>query len=165
MTPNPLQVIRRLWAPLSAALDRLAPPVQLLVRLYVAKVFFMSGLTKIRDWDSTVALFTDEYQVPLLPPALAALGGTAGELALPLLLALGLATRFSAAGLSVLNVVAVLSYYHVLKDSPAALEQHLVWGLLLATVLVTRPSVLNLDHWIARRSPAPRFDRAARESA
>lgn len=146
-----LQTLNRLWAPVARLLDALAPVAQLAMRVYLARVFFMSGLTKIRDWDSTVALFTDEYQVPLVPPALAALGGTAGELVLPVLLLLGLATRFSAAGLSVLNVVAVVSYYHVLKDAPAALEQHLVWGLMLAVVMVTRPSVLTLDHWLGKR--------------
>nr|WP_316639585.1 DoxX family protein [uncultured Roseateles sp.] len=149
--PQPLQALKTLWAPMARLLDALAPVVHLALRVYLAKVFFLSGLTKIRDWDSTIALFTDEYQVPLVPPALAALGGTAGELVLPVLLVLGLATRFSAAGLSVLNIVAVASYYHVLKDAPAALEQHLVWGLMLAVVLVTRPSVLTLDHWLGKR--------------
>ena len=56
----------------------------------------MSGLTKIHDWSITVALFTDEYHVPLLPPGVAALMGTATELSMPVLLALGLATRFGA---------------------------------------------------------------------
>ncbi|TDP64246.1 DoxX family protein [Roseateles toxinivorans] len=148
---QPLQALNRLWAPIARLFDALAPLADLAMRVYLAKVFFLSGLTKIRDWDSTIGLFTDEYQVPLLPPALAALGGTGGELVLPVLLLLGLATRFSAAGLSVLNVVAVLSYYHVLKDAPAALEQHLVWGLMLAVMMVTRPSVLTLDHWWAKR--------------
>jgi len=148
---QPLQALNRFWAPIARLLDALAPLAQMAMRVYLAKVFFLSGLTKIRDWDSTVALFTDEYQVPLLPPALAALCGTAGELVLQVLLLLGLATRFSAAGLSVLNLVAVLSYYHVLKDAPAALEQHLVWALMLAVVMVTRPSVLTLDHWLGKR--------------
>ena len=51
-----------------------------MARAYVAQVFFLSGLTKLRDWGTTVALFTDEYNVPLLPPEVAALMGTAGEL-------------------------------------------------------------------------------------
>ena len=41
-------------------------------RLYVAQVFVMSGLTKTRDWSNTVALFTDEYHVPVLSPPVAA---------------------------------------------------------------------------------------------
>lgn len=88
----------------------LTPLFNLAIRLYVASVFFKSGLTKIQDWSSTVALFQYEYQVPVLPTELAALMGTAGELGLPILLFLGLAGRFGAAGLSVMNVIAVISY-------------------------------------------------------
>ena len=73
-----------------AALDSARGAALLAARLYVAQVFFSAGLTKLRDWDTTLALFADEYHVPLLPPAVAAVAGTAGELVLPLLLALGL---------------------------------------------------------------------------
>ena len=72
-----------------AALEAAQPAAQLLARLYVAKVFLLSGLTKVRDWDITLALFADEYQVPLLSPTLAAWLGTGAELLLPVLLALG----------------------------------------------------------------------------
>ncbi|WP_051258996.1 DoxX family protein [Chitinibacter tainanensis] len=125
------------FARLSAAtpFNHLAPVVDLLLRLYLAKVFFMSGQTKIADWETTLLLFTDEYHVPLLSPQLAAIGGTVGELVLPVLLVLGVLTRLSALGLFGLNLVAVLSYYHVLKDIPTALQDHLEWGLLLLVLL------------------------------
>ena len=54
-------------------IDRLQPLLLLAFRLYVARVFFVSGLTKIHDWSVTVALFTNEYRVPILPPGIAAL--------------------------------------------------------------------------------------------
>jgi putative oxidoreductase len=72
---NPAGFRRRglgLWGLLTRSLDLLQPAAALLARLYIAQVFFLSGLTKLRDWEITVALFTDEYKVPLLPPALAA---------------------------------------------------------------------------------------------
>ncbi len=116
-------------------LDALAPLADLLLRLYIGKVFFLSGLTKIADWDTTLVLFTDEYHVPLLPPQLAAIGGTAGELVLPVMLVLGLLTRLSAVGLFALNLVAVASYYHVLKDIPGALQDHLEWGLIMLALI------------------------------
>jgi putative oxidoreductase len=95
----------------------------------VANIFFKSGLTKLNDWSSTLALFHDVYQVPLLPPTLAAYVGTAGELALPVLLVLGLAGRFAGAGLFIVNLVAALS---LMTDdfSPAAQAQHTLWGVL-----------------------------------
>src|SRR3982750_406476 len=84
----------RLPAPLQALLSHLQSLALLAARLYVAQIFFMSGLPQLRDWSATLALFNDVYQVPLLPPALAAYMGTAGELSLPVLLVLGLGTRF-----------------------------------------------------------------------
>ena len=142
MATHPL--LRRLLG----GLEQLQPLAQLAARLYVAQVFFLSGLTKIRDWETTLALFENEYHVPLLSPTLAAWMGTGGELALPVLLALGLAGRFAAAGLSVLNVVAVLSLPEI---APAALQQHQFWGSLLLGLLLWGPGRLSLDQLVQRR--------------
>lgn len=125
----------------------LQPVAALAARLYVAQVFFMSGLTKIRDWDTTLALFMDEYKVPVLSPAVAAAMGTAGELVLPVLLAVGIGSRFAALGLSVVNVVAVLSLAEI---APAAFQQHVLWGTLLAGVAIYGPGRFSLDHLMAR---------------
>ncbi len=129
-------------------LDALQSPAALLARLYVANVFFSSGLTKLRDWDITLALFMDEYHVPLLPPGLAAWMGTGGELVLPVLLVLGLGGRFAALGLSVVNVMAVLSLSEI---APAALQQHITWGVLLAALALYGPGAWAADRWIQRR--------------
>ncbi|WP_296510263.1 DoxX family protein [Rhodoferax sp.] len=131
-----------------AALDALQAPAALLARLYVAQVFFLSGLTKLRDWDTTLMLFVDEYHVPLLPPALAAWMGTGGELLLPVLLVLGLGGRFAALGLSVVNLAAVLSLSEI---APAALQQHITWGVVLAALALYGPGAWSLDRWIQRR--------------
>ncbi len=121
----------------------------LLARLYVAQVFLLSGLTKVRDWPTTLALFRDEYQVPLLPPELAAWAGTAGELGLPVLLALGLGGRFAALGLSVVNAVAVLSLSDI---APAALAGHQLWAVLLLLVAFWGAGRFSLDAWLRQRS-------------
>ena len=141
----------RLWSlgeRATRALDLLQPVAQLAARVYVGSVFFRSGLTKLRDWDTTLALFADEYQVPLLNPSVAAFMGTGAELALPVLLVAGLFGRFAAAGLSVLNVVAVLS----LADVPeAALQGHIFWGSLLAALLLWGPGRLSIDYFLRPR--------------
>ncbi|BCL76360.1 membrane protein [Jeongeupia sp. HS-3] len=116
-----------------ALIAKLAPLFALAARLYVAKAFFLSGLTKIRDWDTTLLLFTEEYQVPFLTPPIAAVLATGGELALPVLLVLGLFGRFAAAGLFILNAVAVISYPGL---APIQLKDHLLWGVLLAYLLI-----------------------------
>lgn len=126
-------------------LKALQPLALLAARFYVASVFFRSGLTKLRDWDTTVALFTDEYKVPLLSPEVAAFMGTGGELALPVLLVLGLFGRFAAAGLTVVNIVAGIS----LTDIPdAALLGHVFWGSLLLAVLLWGPGAISLDRFM-----------------
>lgn len=138
----------RLLSRAHAGLDALQPLAQLLARALVAKAFFLSGLTKLRDWDITLALFSDEYHVPLLPPELAAWLGTAGELVLPVLLLAGLGGRFAALGLSVVNVVAVLS---VADMAPAAFGQHVLWGSLLAGLALWGAGRWSVDGWLHGR--------------
>lgn len=142
--------LRSLWDRFVRVLEGLQPLALLAARIYVARVFFLSGLTKIRDWDITVALFTDEYHVPLLSPEVAALMGTAGELVLPVLLVLGLAGRFAALGLSVVNVVAVISLAEI---AAPALQQHVLWGSLLAGLALWGPGRWSLDGLLLTRRP------------
>jgi putative oxidoreductase len=125
-----------------------SPVFDLAIRLYVAKVFFASGLTKIQSWDSTLSLFENEYAVPLLPPELAAYLGTAAELFLPPLLVLGIGTRAVALAAFVFNLVAATSYPDI---SPAGIKDHILWGALLAVTFFHGPGKLSLDHLVSRR--------------
>ena len=152
----PLAGLIRAYAGLEnrlSAADWLAGGVLLAVRLWVAKFFFFSGLTKIASWSSTVALFEDEYAVPLLPPELAAFMGTGVELIFPVLLVLGLGSRFAAFVLFVFNIIAVTSYPDL---GEVGLRDHQMWGLLLVVTLLHGPGALSLDHLIARRFKALR---------
>ncbi len=129
--------------PVVRALEWLQPAFVLGVRLYIASVFFKSGLTKIASMDSTILLFTHEYQVPLLSPTLAAYLGTAAELVLPVMLALGMGGRLAAAALFVFNIVAVISYPDL---NEVGVMQHQYWG-----VLLYGPGKLSIDYLIRRR--------------
>ena len=131
-----------------AALGGLGHVLDLAIRVYMADVFFRSGLLKIGNWSGTLYLFENEYRVPLLPPEAAAWLGTFGELFFPPLLALGLASRFGALSLSVFNLVAVISFWHVLATNEAALRSHFFWGALLLVTLCHGPGKLSFDHWI-----------------
>lgn len=138
---------------LSRALDALQPAFALGSRIYVSWVFLKSGYLKLSDWESTVALFEYEYHVPLLPPTLAAILGTAGELVFPVLLILGLFGRMSALGLQAVNVLAVISYSHVLfqEGFAAAIGQHYLWGYILAVLALYGPGAWSLDNWLLAR--------------
>jgi putative oxidoreductase len=146
-----MRVIHKLSAlasPIIRGLDFLSPGLDLVIRVWVAKVFWDSGLTKIASWDSTVALFTYEYHVPLLSPELAAFLGTAVELSMPVLLVLGLGTRFGAAVLFVFNIIAVISYPDL---NEIGLKDHQYWGLLLLVPLLHGPGRLSIDHFLRRK--------------
>jgi putative oxidoreductase len=129
-------------------IDFVQPVFALAVRLYVACVFFMSGLTKLRDWNITVALFTNEYHVPFFMPEAAAALGTTAELGLPVLLAVGLGSRAAAAALFIFNIVAVVSYPDL---SDAGLKDHMLWGALMLVTLFYGPGRISLDYWLGRR--------------
>ncbi|WP_079416461.1 DoxX family protein [Thiomonas intermedia] len=148
---RPTGFIARGWCALRRGLDSLQAPALLAARLYVAYVFFASGLQSLRDWGSTLWLYENEFRVALLPPHVAAVLGTAGEVLLPPLLALGLFGRFGALGLFVVNAVALLSYLHALQ-APAILF-HVIWGILLLVVVLWGPGKWSVDHgWMKRRA-------------
>ncbi|NIR29204.1 MAG: DoxX family protein [Gammaproteobacteria bacterium] len=115
---------------------------ELINRLWVANVFWKSGLTKIQSWNSTLFLFEYEYQVPLLSPTLAAYLGTSAELTLPVLLAFGLLGRLAAGGLFIFNFVAMTSYPAL--EAPG-IHAHLVWGLMLLIPLFRGPGWISVD--------------------
>ena len=143
-------------------LNFVAPALDLAIRLYVANVFFKAGLTKIASWDTTLMLFEYEYAVPFLSTELAAYLATAVELIVPVLLALGLAGRFSALVLFVFNYIAVISYPDL---SPGGLKDHFYWGFLLLVPLLHGPGKLSVDHliryFLGKTSELP-SDRAVR---
>lgn len=127
--------------------------LSLALRLFVGWQFFKAGLTKIGDWSATLALFRDEYQVPILPPEMAALMGAAGELALPILLFAGLLSRPAALGLFAFNLVAVISYPQLFKfECPAAINDHFYWGALLLVLVAFGPGKISLDYWLSRKN-------------
>lgn len=130
------------------SLNSLSPIGDLILRCWVAYAFWVSSLTKIQNWDSTLYLFNEEYSVPLLPPEIAAYLGTAAELALPVLLAFGLLGRFAALALFLFNIVAVISYPDL---GAAGIEQHKVWGVMLLACFLHGPGKLSIDHWVIRR--------------
>ena len=132
-----------------------APVLQLAIRLWMARVFFNSGLTKIQDWDATLFLFQEEYRVPLLPTSVAAVMGTTFELAMPVLLVVGLATRLAALPLIGMSLVIqfVLGASNPVYDN----TEHIYWLFLLLVIAVRGPGAISIDHllsrWIGTRRP------------
>lgn len=134
--------IANIYNVVANTINKIQPLALLGARIYVAWVFFASGLTKLRDWESTLFLFEEEYAVPLINFEVAAWLGTAGELILPVLLVAGLFGRVSALGLFIVNIVAVISLESI---APAAYTLHVLWGLLLAQVFIWGPGMISLD--------------------
>jgi putative oxidoreductase len=127
--------------------------MSLAIRFYVGWQFFKAGMIKVSDWSSTLALFRDEYHVPLLPPDLAAVMGATGELVLPALLFVGLLSRPAALGLFVVNLMAVISYPQLFQfECPAGINSHFYWGFLLLTLFAFGPGKFSLDAWLMGQS-------------
>ena len=146
--------LTRRHAQLGRLLDCLRSLLLLGTRFYVGWQFTKSGWLKITTWDTTLDLFRNEYHVPLLPPDVAAVMGTCGELGFPILLYLGLFTRLGALGQFFVNGMAVISYRQVLlaEGYEAALGQHILWGYMLLVVMVFGGGRFSLDHWLERRA-------------
>lgn len=139
--------------------------VALLARFSIAAVFWTSGQTKIQGlainfvtgefklgWprlsDSAVDLFKDEYRLPVIPPELAAPLAATAEHLFPLLILIGLGTRFSALALLLMTLVIQIFVY------PGAYATHATWAAVLLYLIARGPGILSLDHWLARRHDA-----------
>lgn len=114
------------------------------LRLAIATVFWSSAMVKLASWDTAVALFTDEYRLPLLPPELAAYMAVSVELSTPVLLVLGLLTRPAAAVLLGMTTIIEVFVY------PQAWPTHIQWAAMLLVLLARGPGRFSMD-WLIRR--------------
>lgn len=121
----------------------LMPLLILLMRFWMAKIFWYAGLTKISDWKSTIFLFEYEYKVPFLPTEVAATLATSAELACPILLLFGFATRFATIPLLAMTAVIQFTYDNAME--------HNYWAMLLAAILFYGPGKISLDHFIKKK--------------
>jgi len=145
MIPRVASIIR----PFVRVFNFFAPVGDLLARIWVAQIFFMSGLVKIQAWQSTMMLFQHVYHVPLLPPQVAAVMATAAELILPVFLVLGLGGRFLIFIFFIYNGIAAISYPFLwTAEGAMGLAQHINWALLLLLLMFHGSGKLSLDYLI-----------------
>jgi putative oxidoreductase len=132
-----------------AALDRIPGGfIALAARIFPAAVFWQSGETKVAGWHlkpSAISLFENEYQLPLIDPTIATYVSAFSEHFFPILLVIGLATRFSALALLCMTAVIEIFVY------PSAWPTHGVWATCFLVVIARGPGSLSLDHLIARK--------------
>ncbi|MBC3880537.1 DoxX family protein [Undibacterium sp. LX40W] len=124
----------------------------LAIRIFVSWQFFKAGLLKLQDWELTLSLFREEYTVPFLPPEFAAAMGAGGEVLFPILIVLGIFSRPAALGLFCVNAMAVISYPQLWTfECPAAINDHLYWGLLLSALFFYGPGRFSFDYFLKKR--------------
>ncbi|EGQ8204249.1 DoxX family protein [Vibrio cholerae] len=136
--------------------------IALLARFSIAAIFWKSGQTKIEGltidivagefklgWpsysDSLLDLFRYEYQLPLIPPEIAAPAAAFAEHFFPLLILIGFATRFSALALLGMTTVIQIFVY------PDAYATHGVWAAVLLFLVARGPGLVSIDHFLSRR--------------
>ena len=115
------------------------------LRLAIATVFWNSAMTKLANWDTAVALFVDEYKVPLIAPEIAAYVAVSIELSTPVLLLLGLLTR--PAALVLLGMTTVIEVFVY----PQAWPTHIQWAAMLLVLLCRGPGDLSIDRLLRHR--------------
>ncbi len=141
----------RLTRPLLGILNWLTPLAALIARCWVGYVFLNSGWLKFMSWDNTIMLFTHEFQVPILSPYVAATLATVAEIALPILVILGLGSRLIIALLFMFNAVAVMSYPFLWTvDGLPGLLQHINWGMILLLLMCYGSGKLSIDYMIMK---------------
>ncbi|MGO9024071.1 MAG: DoxX family protein [Beijerinckiaceae bacterium] len=121
--------------------------IALAARIFPAAVFWLAGETKVEGWhvkDSAIELFREEYKLPLIDPVVAAHLAAFAEHFFPILLVLGLASRFAAFSLLFMTTVIEVFVY------PDAWPTHGVWATCFLVIIARGPGVLSLDHVIAR---------------
>lgn len=118
--------------------------VALVARLATFSVFFRSGLVKISHWDATLALFADEYHVPVLPPDVAATLAASLELGVSSLVLVGLFTRLGT--LMLLGMVLVIQLFVY----PTGWPEHLQWLAFMAILIARGPGHWSLDRLLGR---------------
>jgi putative oxidoreductase len=112
------------------------------LRLAVATVFWDSAMAHLASWETTLTQFAEDYQVPLLPPTVAAYMAVSIEVSTPILLVLGLFTRFAAlVPLGMVTVIEVFVY-------PEAWPAHIQWAAMLLVLLCRGAGTLSVDHVI-----------------
>jgi putative oxidoreductase len=130
-----------------ALLDRIPQSIiSLAARIFPAAVFWMSGRTKVEGFDVTdnaVALFREEYALPLLDPLVAARLAAFGEHVFPALLVIGLGSRFAA--LALFGMTVVIEYVY-----PDAWPTHGTWATCFLVVIARGPGVFSLDYLLGR---------------
>lgn len=128
----------------NAVLSRTPADISALLAQFIpAVIFWQSGQTKVDGFsiaDSTWFLFEHEYNLPLIPPGLAAVGATIAEHLFPVLLIIGFATRLSALALLLMTAVIQIFVY------PGAWLTHGLWAVCFLTVITYGPGRVSLDH-------------------
>ncbi len=114
----------------------------LIIRLWVANIFWKSGYLKISDFDSAIMLFTTEHPVPFLPPLIAAISAVIFELGCSVFLVIGLATRFAV--IPLLMMTAVIQFTYFMHDD------HFYWAVLLGVLLARGAGIFSVDHLIKK---------------
>lgn len=138
-----MSLLFRLYARSTSFLEIvIAPLLFVIMRWWMADIFWSSCHSKLQSWSTTLLLFKNEYKVPCLPPDMAAYLTVIIECTCPILLVLGLAARF--ATIPMLVMTAVIQFTYIQS------HEHFYWAILLGLILCYGPGPLSIDFFIRK---------------
>ncbi len=118
------------------------PKADLVIRLWLAEIFFVSGVLKLTAWHTALDLATNEYAVSWMNPVSAAYTGVGIEVLGGVLLAIGFMTRYAAIPMLILSLVIQFAYL--------PFDNQLFWALLFAWYAIQGAGPLSIDSLLRR---------------
>ncbi len=135
------------------------PHVELIIRLWIGKLFFFFGIQQVMHWTAALQLVDEENPFPLLAPMVSAYLSTGANLLCAILLALGVMTRYASLPLLILAVITQFRFERF--------DTQLFWIALFCWYVVHGAGPISFDHLLRRGladSAIPLVPRAIRFS-
>ncbi len=140
-------MIQKSWRYFNCALSAGMPVADLTLRYWLWSAFFYSGWNKWQSFETTIQLFTYEYEVPFVSPWLAAFSGTLVEIAVPIFILIGLGGRLPAFILFIFNITAVWAYPFLWTEEGAlGMQDHIYWGMMLLVLMTYGTKQFSVDY-------------------
>jgi putative oxidoreductase len=118
------------------------PYLELVIRLWIAKLFFFFGVQELMHWTAAVLVAREQNPIPFLAPIVSAYLSMGTDLICAILLALGFATRYASLPLLFLAAITQLRF--------EPFDTQLFWIALFGWYAIHGAGPISIDHLLRR---------------